>query len=57
MSTTLHGMGGKSMESVACVVDSVELGPMKWTNVPATVYGGYSVNSMLIGDTVFGIKY
>lgn len=53
MSTTLRGMGGKSMESVACVVDSVELGPMKWTNVPATVYGGYSV----IGQDFFGDRH
>jgi hypothetical protein len=30
-----------------------DAGPMKWTNVPATVYGGYSV----IGQDFFGDRH
>lgn len=53
MRARISGMGSKTADTLSCVVDSVELGPMKWTNVPALLYGSYSV----IGQDFFGNRH
>jgi len=49
----LRGIGGKVQDSYACIVKSIELGPMKWSNKPVLLYGGYSV----IGQDFFGDRH
>ncbi len=52
-SVQLSGIGGKVQDSYACIVNSIELGPMKWSNKPVLLYDGYSV----IGQDFFGDRH